>query len=158
MSRKMIPTMTVIPPRERKKGETIAQTPLRLPADMLRRVDEIADAEGYSRNEVLVLFVTWALAQHERERSGAQGAADVATDLPRGTDELVPPGLARPPVDPAEVVKALEERLRAAETLGQLRTLMEEVERSGLPKPLKNGLYDVWMACDAAVRAGRPKG
>lgn len=62
----------VLPPKE--TGEKIAQTPLRLPASILARVDEIAEDEDYSRNEVLVHFVRWALGEYEREQLAAAQA------------------------------------------------------------------------------------
>jgi metal-responsive CopG/Arc/MetJ family transcriptional regulator len=36
---------------------------------MIERLDSIAEAEGYSRNEVVAHFLRWAIQQYEKEQS-----------------------------------------------------------------------------------------
>lgn len=56
----------ILPPRE-KEGEQMA-TGIRVPKALLERLDEIADAENYSRNEVIAHFLKWAVEQYEAEK------------------------------------------------------------------------------------------
>lgn len=59
----------ILPPKPWKK-ENVG-TSIRLPADLLERIDEIAEEAGYGnrgRSEVIELFLTWAIAQHELEK------------------------------------------------------------------------------------------
>lgn len=56
----------ILPPRD-KESETVG-TGVRLPKSLLARLDEIADDENYSRNEVIAHFLKWALEQYETEK------------------------------------------------------------------------------------------
>jgi metal-responsive CopG/Arc/MetJ family transcriptional regulator len=56
----------ILPPRE-KEGEQVA-TGVRLPKTLLDRLDEIGESENYSRNEVILHFLKWALEEYEAEK------------------------------------------------------------------------------------------
>lgn len=58
--------MGVLPPRE-KEGKRV-NTGVSLPEDLLRRLDEVAELENYSRNEVVMHFLRWALVEYEKEK------------------------------------------------------------------------------------------
>lgn len=59
-------SVAVLPPRE-KDGKQV-NSGIRMPEDLLGRLQEIADAENYSRNEVIVYFLKWAVKAYEAER------------------------------------------------------------------------------------------
>lgn len=59
------PAMGLIPPKP--KPEETATSTVRLAKAMIAKLDEIAAALGYSRNEVIVLFLQWAITEHEKD-------------------------------------------------------------------------------------------
>lgn len=54
--------MTMLPPKVRAVG-----TSVRLPEDLLARLDEIAGKTGRSRNEVVTELLRWAVAAYDAE-------------------------------------------------------------------------------------------
>jgi hypothetical protein len=64
----------VLPPKEQKANDTVSSGVV-FPKDLHTRIGEIAKERGYSRNEVIVHFLRWALAEHEREEK-AQAERD----------------------------------------------------------------------------------
>jgi hypothetical protein len=59
--------VAVLPPREKEGKQT--QTGVRMPEALLQRLQEVADAENYSRNEVIVYFLKWALGAYEADKA-----------------------------------------------------------------------------------------
>jgi hypothetical protein len=59
-------SVAVLPPRE-KEGKQV-NTGIRMSEDLLQRLQEVAAAENYSRNEVIAYFLRWALKAYEAER------------------------------------------------------------------------------------------
>jgi hypothetical protein len=57
--------MAILPKRKFRAGQV--NTGVRLPADMLKRLDEIAASEDLKRNAVIYWFLEWALEKYERD-------------------------------------------------------------------------------------------
>lgn len=61
-------TSEVMPIIPHKDSEKLVTTSMRLSEAMVRRLDAISDETGRSRNEVIVLLLTFAIEQHEKEQ------------------------------------------------------------------------------------------
>lgn len=132
--------------------ERLAEMPGRLDVTLRAGLEGIA-AETARATQDLPRAIERLEAAADRLEDVPQRAAPSPQTSPH--EESAPATSSRPPPDPVEVAKALEAQLRSAETLGQLRTIMENVERAGLTRALKSRLYDVWMECETALKAGR---
>ena len=69
--------MPVLPPKEPKTKDTINSGVL-FPKWLHERISQIAHERGYSRNEVIIHFLKWALQEHEREEQIAATQAEKA--------------------------------------------------------------------------------
>lgn len=58
------PDLPVLTPKEDLVGRTV-----RLPQSLWDQLDRIADEANYSRNEVHVKFIEWAVKQYEEEKA-----------------------------------------------------------------------------------------
>lgn len=56
----------ILPPKE--KTEAMITTSLRAPRALLKELNDIADAEGRSRNDVMLHFWTWAIQEYRAEQ------------------------------------------------------------------------------------------
>lgn len=63
--------VTVLTPRDPRDKE-LRGTSVQLPVWLVTRLDEIAESDGYSRNEVVIHFLKWALEQYETEKKGGK--------------------------------------------------------------------------------------
>lgn len=61
----MDPMSRVLPTRERKPD--IVTTSLRITTTLLKKLETVAAETGYSRSDVMVQFMEWALREHEAE-------------------------------------------------------------------------------------------
>lgn len=73
LQRKVCRVSPILPPKE---DEELVPRTAYLPARMWERLSEIADEtkaagpkKGYSRNEVIIHFLNWALVEYEREKT-----------------------------------------------------------------------------------------
>lgn len=67
----------VLPPKEQKPKENV-NSGVVFPKWLHERIGEIATERGYSRNEVIIFFLKWALQEHERETAGSAAAPTTA--------------------------------------------------------------------------------
>lgn len=57
-------SVAVLPPKTE-----LSSTGIRVPKALLKRLEEIAGMEDYSRNEVILYFLEWALKEYEKEKT-----------------------------------------------------------------------------------------
>jgi predicted DNA-binding protein len=60
----------ILPPKQ-DEGELVT-TSLRMPRVMIERLDSIAKESGYSRTEVMLHFVRWAIQEYEAEKKAGK--------------------------------------------------------------------------------------
>jgi metal-responsive CopG/Arc/MetJ family transcriptional regulator len=72
----------LLPP---KTSNTHAQLSLRVPAEIIDGLDEVAGDVGYTRSQVVVRFLRWAIEQYKEEKAeGRRGAfSGKATKSPK---------------------------------------------------------------------------
>lgn len=58
----------ILPPKE--DASVMVTTSLRVPPEMLRELDEIAQSSGYTRSEVMLHFWRWAIQEYRTEQKG----------------------------------------------------------------------------------------
>ena len=63
----IIGEMTMLPPKVRSVG-----TSVRLPEDLLKRLDTIATETNRSRNEVIAELLRWAVKEYDAEKKGGR--------------------------------------------------------------------------------------
>lgn len=56
----------ILPPKD-PEGELVA-TSLRIPEALVKRLDVVAKESSYSRTEVILHFLRWALQEYEAEK------------------------------------------------------------------------------------------
>lgn len=95
--------MPIIPTRE-DEGP-IQSTSIKLPPELLARVDEVAMRKGQSRNSVMELLLRWACAEAEREDSVPGSLAGIGPEKEDDEAELV--------VSPLRIGEKLLERVKA---------------------------------------------
>jgi predicted DNA-binding protein len=61
----------ILPPKE--FGEAVT-TSLRMPKGMMARLDAVAQESGYTRTEVILHFLKWALEEYEVEKASERKA------------------------------------------------------------------------------------
>lgn len=66
-TRRRDPPVPVIPEKDPRDRETVS-TGIQIPVWVRTRLEELAEAEGYSRNEIIVFLLKWGLEQYEAER------------------------------------------------------------------------------------------
>jgi len=64
---KMADQKLVISPKKYREATTVVSA--RLPNDMVREIDKVADHTGYNRNEVITLCLEYAIENMEESRS-----------------------------------------------------------------------------------------
>lgn len=65
------PPLKIVPPR--KWSTESGQISIRLPKDMVERLDEISKETGYSRAEIAFYFFDWAIPEYERQKLEREG-------------------------------------------------------------------------------------
>lgn len=56
----------VLPPKQR--DQPLVSTSVRLPKDLIDALDEIAGATDYSRNDVVLHFLRWAVDAYKKQQ------------------------------------------------------------------------------------------
>lgn len=54
----------VIRPKEQIKKSAIKSTSIRVPLELLDRIDKLAEESGHSRNALMVMFLSYGLQHH----------------------------------------------------------------------------------------------
>lgn len=58
----------ILPPKE--DVEVPVTTSFRIPPSVLKDLDEVSEESGYTRTDVMIHFLRWALQEYRAEQSG----------------------------------------------------------------------------------------
>lgn len=60
------PVSRILPPKE---DQEMVTTSLRMPRALIAELEAVAEESGYTRSDVIVHFVRWALDEYKREKA-----------------------------------------------------------------------------------------